>query len=111
MENDQQEHIRMFFTKEITNLNFRRFSINKAVKRFEITQDQANLIYRETKRTIRKSIVGRGFLFLFLGIIPLSLGLYGTFDNNGVIFYGAILIGSGLVLSSLGYFLIALNKN
>ena len=104
MDEQKQEKIEAFFKSELLQLNFEKLIIRKATKRFGITKDEAKDLIGGVKSKIRKDALNRAVIYLLLGGIALFVGIKGTLGDSGFILIGAILVGTGMLLSSLGLF-------
>lgn len=111
MELEKQELIENYIRAELLQLNFKRLIIKKACKNFEISEEDALHLYNSVKPTLKKDAINRALIYLILGSISLFIGITGTFGNTGFIFWGALLVGTGSLITSLGLFKLALLKN
>lgn len=110
MEIEKQNKVKNYISSEILNLNLKRGIIKNASKKFNISKDDATMLFNEIRHEIKNTAIKRAFTYLLLGSISFSVGLYGTISKTGYIFYGAILIGTGMLITSLGLFRTALLK-
>jgi hypothetical protein len=111
IEIDNQNEVVTYFVNEIIRLNLKGIVVKNASKKFNISKDEANAIYIEVRNELKGKLGKRAWTYLLLGSIFFGVGLFGTLAKTGIIFYGAIGVGFGLILSSIGYFRISLLKS
>ena len=100
-----------FISSEILQLNFKRAIVRKAVKKFDITIEEATTCYTSVKSQIGKEALRRAYIYLLLGGISLFVGISGTLGTSRFIFWGALLVGSGMTITSLGLFKVYFTRN
>lgn len=111
MEIEKQNDLETFMTNEILRLNFKRIIINKACQKFDISKEDATNYFVEVRFKMKKAASNRAWTYLLLGSIFFGVGLFGTLSKTGFIFYGAILGGTGMLVTSAGLFRISLIKS
>lgn len=106
-----KNNIETYFSHEISNLNFKRIVIKTAVKKFGLTKDEAISTYNEVRGKLKKKLTLRAWTYLMLGCLFVGVGLFGTLSKTGFVFYGALLAGFGMLITSFGYFRLTLLKS
>lgn len=107
-DNNEVEH---YFASEIARLNFKRIIIKSACEKLDLSKEEAILTYQEVRKKMKKALLLRAWTYLLLGSISFGVGLFGTLSKTGFIFYGAIIVGVGMLFTSFGYFRISLLKS
>lgn len=101
-------HIEELLKNEMLQLNFKKLTVNKVSKRYNLPKKDVNEHYILVRSRIIKKSINRGLLYLFLGSVSLFIGIAGTFGDSKYIFFGALLAGTAGVLSAIGLFVLAL---
>lgn len=109
--NQNNNEVEQYFANEIMTLNFKGLVVKSACKKFNLSKEEAVEKYHEVRKSMKKSLYLRAWTYLLLGSIFLGVGLFGTLSKTGFIFYGAIIAGSGMLFTSLGYFRISIIKS
>ncbi len=111
MDETNRNQIEKYFEYEISRLNFKSLVIKSSCKKFEISPEEALLIYKDVRQSMKKPLAMRAWTYLLLGSIFFGVGLFGTLSKTGYIFYGSLAAGFGMLFTSIGYFRISLLKS
>ena len=108
MENNEINFVKDYMTDQIMKLSLKSYVIKKACSTFNISKSEALFIFQEARRNVKKKALNQGFIYLLLGSLSFGVSLFGSMANTGIIMYGGLLAGSGMLITSVGYFRIAL---
>lgn len=111
MNTTNKPEIEIYFANEITRLNFKSIVIKSACKKFQLTKEEAEILYCEVRKSLKKSLGKRAWTYLLIGGVFFGVGLFGTLSKTGFVFYGAIAVGAGLLLTAIGYFRVSMLKD
>lgn len=111
MNQNENDIILNFFESELLQLNFKGLMIKKACKLFDLSKGDSTNYYNQVKSKIRNKALNRALIYLLLGSISLLVGITGTFGDIGFVFYGSLLGGLGMTISSIEYFKIYLTSS
>jgi len=110
MEEEGIIELEEFLAREMLQLSFKKSTINKASKKFNITKEEVDVYYKSTRYKIRSQAAKRAWTYLLLGSVSMFIGITGTFGNTGYIFWGALLLGTGSIITSIGLFKLSLYR-
>lgn len=99
-----------YMAEQIMKLCLKSYIIKKVCSRFNISKSEALIIFQEARRNVSRKARNQGFIYLLLGSLSFGVSLFGTIVNTGMIMYGGLLLGMGMLITSVGYFRIALRK-
>lgn len=111
METTDLELLEQFLSKEMMLLHLKRTSIKKAVRIFQVTQEEAEAHYLIARGKIKKQAAKRAWTYLLIGFVFLGVGLVGTLTKTGFVFIGALLAGTACTLTAIGLFRLSLLRS
>src|SRR6056300_1330588 len=108
MEEDEIKLLEEYLAHQMLQLSVRFYIINKASKQFKLPKDLVRSHYFKVRTQIGKKALKRALIYLIIGSMALFIGIRGTFGvSSKVLLWGALLVGSGSVITSLGLFILS----
>jgi hypothetical protein len=109
MEEDKLNLLTDFLANHMLQLSLSFYTINKASKKFDLPKELVRIHYCKVRTTIRIIALRRAFIYFIIGGIALFIGLKGSFrESSNVFLYGALLVGTGGVLTSIGLLILGI---
>ena len=109
MEENKINLLEEFLAYQMQQLSLRFYTIKTASNRFDLPKDTVRLHYYKVRTKIRKRALFKAIIYFVIGSIILFIGVKGTFrESSNVFLWGALLIGIGSIITSLGLFVLSI---
>ena len=109
MEDEKMNLLKDFLAHNMLQLSLKFHTINKASTKFELPKELVRTNYYKVRVDIRKRAFFRALIYFLIGGMALFIGVKGSFGESSKVFlYGAILVGTGGILTSIGLFMLGI---